>query len=284
MIPHYPQAAELSLAMRDTLHPLFQKLPDGISEFTFANLYLFRHTHKYRICYLGDECVITGMDDGAPFFMLPFGLQSKKQLDDLFTHYTAMKCASESQADHLAKMGYKITEDRDNFDYLYSRRDLSGLTGKKFHKKRTHLNAFLNNYNYEGRPLLEEHIPAAIQILNSWRQNRQEPGDYVAAKEALEKAEELQLCGGIYYVDGKPVAYSLGEELSLGRSFVVHFEKAIRDYKGLWQFVNQAFASILPEIYDTINREQDLGNEGLRKAKISYRPVDFVKKYRVTAV
>lgn len=284
MIPNYPVTSTLNLAMRDTLHPLFQKLPDGISEFTFANLYLFRHTHQYHICHLEDAFVITGMDDGAPFFMLPFGLFNEKQLDDLFNSYKVMKCASEAQADQLSKMGYKIVEDRDNFDYLYSRRDLSELTGKKFHKKRTHLKAFLNNYNYEGRPLLEEYIPDAIHILDSWRQNRDEPGDYDAAREALEKAEELQLCGGIYYVEGKPVAYSLGEELSLGRSFVVHFEKAVKEYKGLWQFVNQAFASILPEIYDTVNREQDLGNAGLRSAKLSYRPVDFIKKYRVTAV
>jgi uncharacterized protein len=283
MIPNYPETAALILAMRETLHPLFQKLPDGISEFTFANLYLFRQTHQYSICHLGEASVVTGMDDGVPFFMLPFGLLNKGQMDALFANYTAMKCVSESQAGQLSEMGYKIAEDRDNFDYLYSRQDLSELTGKKFHKKRTHLKAFLNNYNYEGRPLLEEHIPDAIHILDSWRQNRDEPGDYDAAREALEKAEELQLCGGIYYVEGKPVAYSLGEELSLGRSFVVHFEKAVKEYKGLWQFVNQAFASILPEIYDTVNREQDLGNAGLRKAKLGYRPVDFIKKYRVTA-
>ena len=103
--------------------------------------------------------------------------------------------------------------------------------------------------------------------------------EYVGEK----KAEALQLCGGIYYVEGRPVAYSLGEELSQGRSFVIHFEKAVQEYRGLWQFVNQAFASILPEQYETINREQDLGNEGLRTAKLSYRPVDFVKKYRVSA-
>jgi uncharacterized protein len=284
MIPSYPETSALSLAMRDTLHPLFQKLPDGISEFTFANLYLFRKTHQYHIGHHGDAFVMTGMDDGALFFMLPFGLLNREQMDDLFENYAVMKCASESQADQLSEMGYKIVEDRDNFDYLYSRRDLSELTGKKFHKKRTHLKAFLNNYNYEGRPLLEEHIPDAIHILDSWRQNRDEPGDYYAAKEALEKAEELQLCGGIYYVEGEPVAYSLGEELSLGRSFVVHFEKAVKEYKGLWQFVNQAFASILPEIYGTVNREQDLGNAGLRNAKLSYRPADFIKKYRVTAV
>ena len=68
-----------------------------------------------------------------------------------------------------------------------------------------------------------------------------------------------------------------------GRSFAIHFEKAVSGYKGVWQFVNQAFASILPEKYETVNREQDLGDEGLRAAKLSYKPAGFVMKYRATA-
>jgi hypothetical protein len=283
IVPHYPQEGELTLEMRSLLHPLFQKLTDGISEFTFANLYLFRDTHKYNISRLEKGFVFTGEDDGDPFFMLPFGLPQRDILNQLFAEFCSLKCASEQQAASLEEMGYVVSEDRNNFDYLYLREELTELTGKKFHKKRTHLKAFLNNYNYEGRPLLEEYIPDAIAILDSWCANRDDPGDYRAAKEALEKAEELQLCGGIYYVDGTPVAYSLGEELSQGRSFVIHFEKAVRDYRGLWQFVNQAFASILPEQYETVNREQDLGNEGMRNAKLSYRPIGFVKKYRVSA-
>jgi len=100
------------------------------------------------------------------------------------------------------------------------------------------------------------------------------------AKEALERMDELQLCGGIYYVDGKPAAYILGEEIAEGKTFVIHFEKAVGEYKGLYQFINQSFAAILPEKYTYINREQDLGDEGLRQAKLTYRPVGFIKKYR----
>ncbi len=108
------------------------------------------------------------------------------------------------------------------------------------------------------------------------------PGDYAAAKEALEHMEYLQLCGGIFYVDDEPVAYTLGEELARGKMFVIHFEKAVlkKEYKGIYQYVNQAFAALLPEKYELINREQDLGDPGLRQAKESYRPVGFVTKYR----
>ncbi len=282
-IPDYPQFSELTPAMRPVLHPLFQQLAEGISEFTFANLFLFRQTHHYQIARLSDtEYLIIGQDDETPFFMLPFGLPEQSPLDDFFHNLGSMKCASEPQAAHLVEMGYSVTEDRDNFDYLYSQKELAELAGRKFHKKRNLIKAFLNNYNYEGKPLLEEHLPDALAILDAWREGRDDPGDYAAAKEALENAEELQLCGGLYYVDGQPVAYSLGEEVARSTSFVIHFEKAAGDYKGIWQFVNQAFASILPETYITINREQDLGDEGLRHAKLSYRPVGFVKKFRAT--
>jgi hypothetical protein len=97
--------------------------------------------------------------------------------------------------------------------------------------------------------------------------------------------EYLQLCGGVFYVDEEPAAYTLGEELAQGRVFVIHFEKAIlkKEYRGIYQYVNQAFAALLPDRYELINREQDLGDPGLRQAKESYRPVDFVPKYRAAA-
>lgn len=281
MIPIHPDSTEISLLQRGTLHDRFQELADGISEFSFANLYLFRHTHHYRLSSLdNDLIVISGNDDGNPFFMLPFGLPDRDILKNLFDQFHSMKCVAASQATDLESLGYRVIEDRDNFDYLYLRSDLANLTGRKFSKKRNQIKAFVQNNNYEGRPLLEEHIPDALSVLDKWRSERETPGDYQAAREALENCEALQLCGGIYYADHRPVAYSLGEENMQGRSFVIHFEKAVSGYKGLWQFINQAFASILPETYTTINREQDLGEEGLRAAKMSYKPVGFVKKYR----
>jgi len=283
MIRSYPESTEITMALRPILHPLFQQLQEGISEFAFANIYLFRDVHNYRISKIGDELfVINGNDNDKPFFMLPFGLPEKQMLDMLFEHYSVMKAATLKQAEQLAQLGYEIFEDRDNFDYLYSREELAKLAGRKFHKKKNLVNAFINNYNYEGKPLLKEYIPETIQVLERWRNGRDNPADYHANKEALEKSEALQLCGGIYYVEGEPAAFTLGEELARGESFVIHFEKALGKYKGIYQFVNKCFASILPEKYKYINREQDLGNPGMRQAKMSYRPVGFVKKYRAT--
>ncbi|HEX9970628.1 MAG TPA: DUF2156 domain-containing protein [bacterium] len=281
MIPDYPMTAEVTMDFRPILHPKFQSLREGISEFAFANIFLFRDAHNYRLSKIADSIIITGRDGDTPFFMVPFGLLDKEILNSLFHDHKNLKAATEDQAKMLAKLGYQIVEDRDNFDYLYSREELAELAGRKYHKKKNLVNAFINNYNYEGKPLLEEFIPHALEVLESWRNGRDNPGDYKASREALEMSEALQLCGGIYYVDSKPAAFTLGEELAGGESFVIHFEKALSQYKGIYQFVNQCFASILPEKYSYINREQDLGDPGLRQAKLSYRPVEFVKKYRI---
>lgn len=281
----YPDSAEVTIDMRPVLHPKFQALADGISEFTFANIYLFRRTHNYRISRLDNELfVITGRDKENPFFILPFGLPDENIVAELFHNHHVMKAASAQQAEILSKMGYTACEDRDNFDYLYSREDLVNLTGRKFHKKKNLLNLFVRNNEYQAKPLLEEYRDDALQILERWNQQHDGSNDFFAAKEALEKMWPLQLCGGIFYIDEQPAAYCLGEELALGESFVIHFEKAVLadNSRGVYQYINQAFASILPEKYKTVNREQDLGNPGLRQAKMSYNPVDFVRKYKVT--
>jgi hypothetical protein len=287
MIEQYPDYSEISMDLRSDLHPKFQTIAEGISEFTFANIYLFRQVHNYRISHLANELyVIRGGDATEPFFMLPFGLPDEIVLTELFNRHQTMKCVSESQKEILTRMGYSVWEDRDNFDYLYSRTELVNLTGRKFHKKKNLLNIFIRNNECQAKPLLEEYRDDALQILERWRQQHKPPNDFIAAKEALEKMWPLQLCGGIFYIEKQPVAYCLGEEAALGRNFVIHFEKAVlgEDFKGIYQYINQAFASVLTEKYELINREQDLGNPGLRQAKESYHPAGFVKKYKAKSL
>ena len=280
-IPQYPETCILTLDLRPDLHEKLRLLSEGVSEFTFANLYLFRDRHNYRLSLLPEGLfVILGRDDGTPFFMLPFGLPEPSTLARLFADHFRMKCVTERQKVLLERLGYTVNEDRDNFDYLYQRSDLAELQGRKYHKKHNLIRTFISNYEYTAKPLLDEHIPAAMEVLEKWREENDAPGDYAAAREALEQSWELQLCGGIYFVDNRPAGYTLGEELANSTSFVIHFEKAITEYKGIYQFINQSFASILPDFYQTINREQDLGDPGLRQAKHSYKPTDYVRKYQ----
>lgn len=282
MIPRYPLSAEITMEMRSVLHPLFRGLKDGISEFTFANMYLFRDTHGYRISRIKDgPVVITGKDGEGTFFMLPFDLPDGTALGALFNDFDCLKNASVAQARSLVEAGYTVAEDPPNFDYIYVREELASMVGRRFHKKKNLVNAFLGRYLCTGKPLTDDLLGDAQKVLELWHKENAVNGDYHQAQEALEKANELQLCGGIYYIADTPVAYLLGEELRED-TFLIHFEKGALGYKGLLQFVNHDFAAILPEKYRFINREQDLGDEGLRHSKMSYRPSGFIKKYRVT--
>lgn len=274
--------------MKNSLHPDLSLLPDGISEYTFAGLYLFRSTYNYQIAQLDDtHLYLQGEKEGKQFFMLPCGPPDDQELlRELTESHDYLKGLAERFADNdrvrFEMAGYHIEEDRDNFDYLYLKMDLAELSGRKFHKKRNLVNGFVNNYSYSEYPIKPDNLSDALDICDRWRDEREpgDEGDYTAAREALEKMEELGLHGYLVAVEGKPAAYTLGEPLQKGRSFAVHFEKAVGGYKGIYQFINQCFASVLPRHYHYINREQDLGDDGLRQAKMTYRPFGFVKKYR----
>ncbi len=285
-IPEYPAFEPISLDMRDELYPALNMIEDGISEFTFSNLYLFRRTYGYRLSRLaGRTFVIEGSRDGKSFFSLPCALPDRAVFDELMAGHDYLKNLSESLVERhradLERWGYSVVEDRDNFDYLYRRTDLAELSGRAYHKKRNLVNAFLNSYSYEQKPLTKNNIADAIAVLDAWREAKGIDGDYAASREALELFEILGLRGSVYYVDGGSAGWCLGETLAKGRMFAVHFEKGVEEYKGIYQFINQAFAQSLPSSIKCINREQDLGDEGLRQAKMTYRPAGFVVKYRV---
>ena len=286
-LPTYPDLEPIDLSMRSILHPRLSLLPDGVSEYTFAGLYLFRATYDYHVGVIDERnLLIHGTKDRASFFMLPCGVPDDDALLlKLFERYDHLKNVPESLLEsgreRFERLGLSVVEDRDNFDYLYLRRDLAELAGKKFHKKRNHVNAFVNTYRYQQCRLRGPHIDDAMRVLNEWFATREDKTDYAATVEALQRYDELGLRGYIVYVDRTPAAFAIGEPLMKGRGFVVHFEKAHDEYRGIYQFVNKAFADTLPRHYTYINREQDLGDEGLRQAKMTYRPARFVKKYRV---
>jgi uncharacterized protein len=285
-VPVYPEFAPVSLEMRSALYPSLNMSPDGISEFTFSNLYLFRRTYGYRVSRLPCKTfVIEGSKEGKSFFYVPCALPEKVVFDELMASHDYLKNLSESLVDahrpELESWGYAVVEDRDNFDYLYNRKDLAELAGKTYHKKRNLVNAFINSYDYEQKPMRKDNVADAMSVLERWRAAKGVDGDYEASREALELFDILGMRGCVYYVDGLPAGWCLGEPLAKGRMFAVHFEKGIEDYKGIYQFINQAFAQALPSYFRSINREQDLGDEGLRQAKMTYRPNAFVNKYRV---
>lgn len=283
-LPVFPAFAPIGLEFLDDLYPRLNLTADGVSEFTFSNLYLFRRRYSYQVSAIPNRTiVISGERDGKKFFMTPCGVPDPKDLEALYATHDYWKNIPESLLASsrcaLERSGIRAQEDRDNFDYLYLRSDLAELAGKKFHKKRNLVNQFVAAYQFKEHKLSRDRVADAMAVLEAWCAEKGIEGDYHAAKEALELFDRVGMKGSIYYVDDKPVGWCLGETLAKGRMFAVHFEKAIEGYKGVYQFINQAFAASLPRTVQYINREQDLGDEGLRQAKLTYRPASFVHKY-----
>ena len=292
LIPEFPDFAPITFDMRTEMHPQLPMTVDGVSEFTFANLYLFRRRYRYLVSRVQDKTfIISGIEPQhkqgekeKTFFCTTCAVPGRGIIEELFKTHDYWKNISDSlltpNRHRLEERGIVFNEDRDNFDYLYLRTDLAELSGKKYHKKRNLVSQFHNNYSlWEAKPLKKDLIPCTLEILQKWRDQKGFDGDFLAATEALEHFEELFLEGMVYWVEEKPAAWCLGERLARGRMFAVHFEKALEDFKGIYQFVNQHYAASLPNYYIHINREQDLGDQGLRQAKMTYRPCGFVRKY-----
>jgi hypothetical protein len=282
MIGTYPDLTELELADRPLLDPLLRALPEGVSELTFAGLYCFRAAHNYRIGRVADgTIVLAGSDKGNCFFVCPLALPRPDLLDELFRRCTCMKLVTTAQAERLRADGFEVTEDRDNFDYLYLREHLATLAGRSLQKKRNLVHHFARDNVFHTEPLSSDRIPDALVVLEAWRAQARDLADYAPARDALANLEEFGLQGRITYVADQPAAYALGEPAAAGSMFIVHYEKTIPDIKGLYQFINMDFARALPAQITLINREQDLGDPGLRQAKLTYRPCGFLRKFRV---
>lgn len=287
-VPQYPQFEKISLDHQDELTPCFAGLDHGISEFSFAGIYLFRNTYNYHVAFIERSLlIIRGEKDGQTFYALPMGLpRDRGLLKQLLEEVDYFKGLSEAYAEEnrvwFEQHRRVLCEDRDNFDYLYDRQSMVDLAGKKLQKKRNQVNGFLNTYpNHELHQLDSANTADARLVLDEWVVGKDAAGEYAASLEALEYRERLGLKGAVLYVDGEPVGYTMGETYCGGRMHVIHIEKARPGFHGAYQFLNQAWASTLPTTVELINREQDLGDLGLRQAKMTYRPVGFVKKYRV---
>jgi hypothetical protein len=172
--------------------------------------------------------------------------------------------------------------DRDNFDYVYRVEDLRTLRGKEYHAKKNFARRFADQYQPEVRPLTGALAPECIHIQKHWlegqRNNESARDESTALIKAFRHNDDLGLRGVGVFAAGSLVAFAIGEPL-YATTYVEHFEKALPDYTGAYQYLLQAFAQSVPEDFPLLNREQDLGIEGLRRAKQSWHPAELVEKY-----
>ena len=181
---------------------------------------------------------------------------------------------------------YEVIADRDSYDYIYLSTDLISLTGKKYQPKRNHISYFMRNFNWVYEKITAENIPDCIQMSRRWLEESTSEfkddleDELKIIKRVFENYDALGFVGGLLRVDGEVVAYTMGEPLS-DVMFCVHFEKAFADIRGAYPMINQQFVKNELSRYTYINREDDVGAENLRKAKLSYHPVFMVEKYSV---
>jgi hypothetical protein len=288
-IPPYPASRPLAMSDKQLLDRLCTDIQPRVSELTFAGLYLFRKAHEYRLATVADAIIVMGKGyDGSEYFMPPFGGDIEKALKVMFADGRSLYGADDLfVARYCTGNTMQMTELRDSCDYIYLREELATLPGSRFHKKKNRINYFTSRHDYTVTLFSSEHLKGCLNLLDRLVQSsRDDIGSSLrmeleATYEALECAELLCLEGVVVTVNGNVAAFALGEHLNRDTA-VCHFEKADPFTEGLYQLVNREFARLLFQECRYLNREQDLGDMGLRSAKLSYHPVELVKKYLVT--
>lgn len=287
-IPIYPATRPIELSDRGLLLERFQSLQPVISEFSFANLYLFRHIHQYELATFNESLTIFGSGyDGQSYFLPPLSGNIGETVCRLLNEGKILYGADEQfVADHFTATPYAQIADRDNFDYLYLREDLANLPGKLFHKKKNRISYFTSRHRYTVEPFSRIHLKSSLQLLDEWERvhtdslSRSLAAEIAAVREGLERADELGLFGVAVLTDRGVSAFALGEKLN-DSTYLCHFEKADPFLEGCAQLVNREFSRFLSVDFTYVNREQDLGVSGLKAAKNSYHPFDMIRKYRV---
>lgn len=266
------------------------------SEYSFTNLFIWRKACDIQYAIYNDVLIIKKTDfNGSYHFMQPIGYEKenlKVIVDILIENKTKFeleylfKDIEESfLTDLLGIYGdgfFTILEDRDNFDYIYESKDLISLSGKKLHKKKNNYNHFIKNYNYDISEITPELIQPCIKAAREWCHNHICKGyllyELKAIEELLKNNSLLNFKGMVVFVDNKISAFTIGEKVNEDMA-IIHIEKADSDIRGLYNFINKAFIEKYFSDVPYINREQDLGIEGLRSAKESYIPVKLAKKF-----
>ena len=291
----------LTLEDKPTIDWYFREVQPRNSECTFTNMFIWRDCYEVQWAIVDGLLIVKPGQMDESWILQPYGDYTKcdlrsvfVQLDEYFSSQGMpfiMRAVTESFA-QLLETEYPglfyLEEERDLFDYTYLGEDLRELKGRKYHSKRNHLSNFRKNHpDYVYEPMTEDMVEEVWQYLEAWCGQKACSGsldsglhcEQKAIREALDHFEVLDYKGAVIRLDGNIVAFTLGEMLN-DNTVIIHVEKADGTITGLYGAINQEFLLHEWPTVQYVNREEDTGAEGLRKAKLSYHPVELIKKYK----
>ncbi len=293
-LPIYPESRELTISDYQFIIPALKEHEVEVSDVNFTNVFAWRFAYDYRISQLNGMIILHGIYKNAPFFLVPIG-KSDQIAETAYGVFRSshpekipfLACVLEDLADELTKKpGIQVAKDRDNWDYIFKSSDLAELPGQKYHAKKNLIRQFTAKFNATVEELTTETCKEAMDFSERWCKQRD-----CESNEGLEKEkcaiyqmltyfEALRLHGLLVRIDDEIVGLTMGEELN-DHTYMVHVEKGDTSCRGIYQFINRQLAQTIAPKYPWINREQDLGIQGIRRAKTSYHPDHFIEKYRV---
>lgn len=272
---------EVTLEDRKKVFEIIKDSQKRFCEYTFGNMYCWGAQYGMKMCITEDTLVIGSPEKAR--FNYPVGKNAKAVVNELKRTYEncTFSCLSEAEA-----KDFDATEMAGRFDYIYEREKLAELKGKKLAAKRNHINAFLADGEWHTEKITKDNVSLLYDFNKKWcknycdSQNASLKTEMCAVQKGLDNFEELGYCGLILYKNGEICAYSYGEPIN-SDTFCVHVEKADAEVRGAYQMINREFVRTFCEGYLYINREDDAGDEGLRRAKLSYYPTDLGRKFRI---
>lgn len=295
-IPQFPNFKKLTLQDRPLLHDFIWQYQSQIAEMTFTNLYIWRNFYETGWTFYKDWLFILFNPMGwGCYFLQPVGPSSRKEVVGVMLDYLIgehdqpdprIDRVDERLINEIQGSDWAVESLRDQYDYVYNTSDLIQLKGRKYHKKKNHINRFQREYVYEYRDMSEDHLKDCMRVLKrwcNWRDCEKNPvmlAEFKAVDECLTSFDALKVKGGVLLVNGQIEAFTVGEMLNQ-ETAVIHIEKADPQIPEAFPMINQQFCEHAWTDVPFINREQDLGNPGLRKAKESYYPVKLIPKSRI---
>lgn len=295
---------DIDINSKSQLELYFKLVDYEASEYCFSTIYMWRHLFNTKYYIENDFAIILLEYEKNVFSIIPLCKKDKlSYVIDFALNYIKneykiinLKGINEEIAD-IIKINYKekfiYEKERDLFEYIYDAESLRTLSGRKNKKKRNHVNTFLNLYKnrYEYKLLEKENFEECLELIDRWEQNKENiessghkefDEEILSIKEVFENYEKLKdnvKIAGVY-IDNKLEAFTIGEKINENIA-LIHIEKANQNINGLYQYINQQFLlNEFPNI-KYVNREEDLGIDGLRQAKLSYHPCKFIEKYSI---